>query len=204
MTPLIEVESLAAPLMRDNVDTDAIIPSREMTSVSKTGLADGLFAGWRYRGAGTREADPAFVLNDPRFAGARILVTGANFGCGSSREHAVWALAEYGFRVIIAPSFSPIFQNNCVRNGIAPVILPAEAVADLAELAARGEPIRVDLPSMAVSAAGHRWLFALEEEPRTMLMEGLDAIELTLKHASQIHGFRAADATSRPWVYLQK
>ncbi|MDZ4374483.1 MAG: 3-isopropylmalate dehydratase small subunit, partial [Phenylobacterium sp.] len=121
MDPLVTVTAVAAPLLRANVDTDAIIPSREMRTVSKTGLADGLFAGWRYTEVGGREPNPAFALNQPAYADAAILLGGPNFGCGSSREHAVWALHEFGFRAVIAPSFSPIFQNNCVRNGIAPV-----------------------------------------------------------------------------------
>jgi 3-isopropylmalate/(R)-2-methylmalate dehydratase small subunit len=202
MIPLVKLTAIAAPLPRDNVDTDAIIPSREMKSVSKTGLADGLFAGWRYTAPNGREPDPAFVLNDPRFRDARILVAGANFGCGSSREHAVWALAEYGFRVIIAPSFSPIFQGNCVRNGVAPIVLPVDTVSALADLAGNQVSIDVDLETRTVSASGERWPFPLEDEPRMMLMEGLDAIELTLKRAPEIAAFRTADARSRPWVYL--
>ncbi len=204
MTPLVRLQSRAAPLMRDNIDTDAIIPSREMKAVSKTGLADGLFAGWRYRTVGGRDPDPAFVLNDPRYANAHILVAGANFGCGSSREHAVWALAEYGLRVIIAPSFSPIFQGNCIRNGVAPVVLPADAVIALAVLVGADEAVTVDLKTMTVSAAGQEWSFALDDEARMMLMEGLDAIELTRKRQAEITAFRAADAAARPWVYLQK
>ncbi len=202
MTPLVRLRSIAAPLIRDNIDTDAIIPSREMRSVSKTGLADGLFAGWRYLTPSGRDPDPAFVLNDPRFGAARILVTGANFGCGSSREHAVWALAEYGFRVIVAPSFSPIFQGNCVRNGVAPVVLPGDAVADLGALAGAGELVAIDMDMMTISAGGRSWPFALDDEARVMLMEGLDAIELTRKRQAEIAKFRAADARRRPWVYL--
>lgn len=202
MTALVRLNSIAAPLMRDNIDTDAIIPSREMKSVSKTGLADSLFAGWRYTAPGGREPDPSFVLNDPRFRGAQILIAGANFGCGSSREHAVWALAEYGFRVIIAPSFSPIFQANCVRNGVAPVILTPDQVAILAQLAATGASITVDLATMTVAADGKTWPFALEDEPRMMLMEDLDAIELTLKDGAAIEAFRSADLKARPWIYF--
>ena len=204
MTPLVSLEARAMPLLRDNVDTDAIIPSREMKTVSKSGLADGLFAGWRYVSSTSREPDPAFVLNEPRYREAKILVTGANFGCGSSREHAVWALAEYGFRVVIAPSFSPIFRANCIRNGIAPVILPATAVETLAAAAERAETIGVDLRTMTVRAGDHEWSFELEGEARTMLMEGLDAVELTLKHRDAILNFRERDATRRPWVYLKK
>lgn len=204
MTPLIALEAKAVPLIRDNVDTDAIIPSREMKTVSKTGLSDGLFAGWRYVATNSREPNPDFVLNDARYKGAQVLISGANFGCGSSREHAVWALAEYGFRVVVAPSFSPIFRANCIRNGIAPVILPVEQVVALAAAAERGETIAVDLRAMTVGTGGHSFSFELEEEARTMLMEGLDAIELTLKRRADIMAFREADAQRRPWVYLVK
>jgi len=204
MTPLVALEAKAVPLMRDNVDTDAIIPSREMKSVSKTGLADGLFAGWRYVAQGSRTPDPAFVLNDARFVDAQILISGANFGCGSSREHAVWALAEYGFRVVVAPSFSPIFRANCVRNGIAPISLPEEAVSQLAAAAERGETIALDLHVMTIRSGAACFTFAMEDEARTMLMEGLDAIELTLKRRTEIAAFREADKVKRPWVYLKK
>lgn len=204
MTPLVALEAKAVPLMRDNVDTDAIIPSREMKSVSKTGLADGLFAGWRYVAPGSRTPDPAFVLNDPRFADAQMLISGANFGCGSSREHAVWALAEYGFRVVIAPSFSPIFRANCVRNGIAPIALDQDAAGQLAMAAERGESVALDLAALTIRAGPACFAFAMEDEARTMLMEGLDAIELTLKRRAEIAAFRHADAARRPWVYLGK
>jgi 3-isopropylmalate/(R)-2-methylmalate dehydratase small subunit len=204
MTPLVAIEAVAVPLLRDNVDTDAIIPSREMKTVSKFGLADGLFAGWRYVSTTSREPDQGFVLNDPRFRGAQILISGANFGCGSSREHAVWALAEYGFRVVIAPSFSPIFRANCIRNGIAPVMLAHAAVAELAAGAAAGDSVSVDLRSMVVRQSDKQWSFDLDDEARTMLMEGLDTIQLTLKKNTEIGRFRERDAARRPWVYLKK
>lgn len=199
MTPLVRLTAIAAPLLRENIDTDAIIPSREMTSVSKTGLAAGLFAGWRYTQVGGRDPNPDFVLNQQRYREARILLGGPNFGCGSSREHAVWALAEYGFRAIIAPSFNPIFQGNCIRNGVAPVVLPAEAIAQIAAL---DTEVTVDLATLTVSAGDASWSFSLADEPREMLMEGLDAIELTLKRRQEIAAFRTADAARRPWVYL--
>ncbi len=206
MTPLVYLDAIAIPLVRDNIDTDAIIPSREMRTVTKTGLADGLFANWRYRTLGGRDPDPDFVLNDPRYRSAHILIGGANFGCGSSREHAVWALAEYGFRAIVAPSFSPIFRANCIRNGVAPVSLPMTAVIRLAALADRADPMRleIDLAAMTLRAAGESWPFLLEPEARTMLMEGLDAIELTLKRSAEIAAFRSADAARRPWAYLKE
>ena len=193
MTPFTTLTSIAVPLLRDKVDTDIIIPSREMRSTGRTGLADGLFAPWRYLDAVTRTPDPAFVLNDPQYAGATILLGGANFGCGSSREHAVWALAEYGFRCIIAPSFAPIFRGNCIRNGILPVTLDSAVIGGLA-----GQAILVDLA--AQTADGHG--FILEREAKMMLLEGLDAIDLSLKHAGAIAAFHARDRALRPWIYL--
>ena len=198
--------AVAAPLVRANVDTDAIIPSREMKAVSKTGLAEGLFAGWRYTEIGGREPNPEFVLNRPGYAGARILLGGENFGCGSSREHAVWALAEYGFRAVIAPSFSPIFYGNCVRNGIVPVKLPADAVAALAAAVERDPahtPLTVDLVQQQVRAPdGQSYDFPIEAEAREMLLEGLDAIDLTLKQRATIEDFLARDRAARPWIYF--
>ena len=211
MEPLRVLTAVAAPLLRDNVDTDAIIPSREMKTVSKTGLADGLFAGWRYTAIGGREPEPSFVLNQPAYAGARILLGGVNFGCGSSREHAVWALHEYGIRAVIAPSFAPIFAANCIRNGLAPVRLPAEAVAALAAHVAvdpRSRPLTVDIERGEVRAAGADvagapcFPFAFDAESRDMLLEGLDAIDLTLKHRADIDAFLARDRAARPWIYL--
>ena len=198
--------AVAAPLLRDNIDTDAIIPSREMKSVSKTGLSSGLFAGWRYTAIGGREPLPGFVLNQPAYAGTRILLGGSNFGCGSSREHAVWALHEFGIRAIFAPSFSPIFFGNCVRNGIVPVRLPAEAISEIAEWVGR-DPARhqvtVDLAAQRVTtSAGAHHAFELDDEPRAMLLEGLDAIDLTLNQLPAIAAFRERDQRERPWIYL--
>jgi 3-isopropylmalate/(R)-2-methylmalate dehydratase small subunit len=197
---------VAAPLIRANVDTDAIIPSREMKSVSKQGLAEGLFAGWRYTAIGNREPEPTFVLNRPEYAGASILLAGENFGCGSSREHAVWALLEYGMRAVLAPSFAPIFRMNCVRNGILPVRLPAEAIASLAASVAsdpQARRVTVDLLRRTVTGPdGLEHAFDIEPESREMLLEGLDAIDLTLKLAPAIDAFVASDRAARPWIYL--
>jgi len=207
MQPFTRLTAVAAPLLRANVDTDAIIPSREMKAVSKTGLAEGLFAGWRYKEIGSREPDPDFVLNQPAYAKARILLGGENFGCGSSREHAVWALAEYGIRAIVAPFFSPIFYNNCVRNGILPVRLPAPDIAALATDIApdpAGRPVSIDLESCELHAPGGAvQRFDIEPEAREMLLEGLDAIDLTMKHRSDIEAFWRADHATRPWIYLE-
>ena len=197
---------IAAPLLRINIDTDAIIPSREMKRVSKDGLAEGLFAGWRYLPGTQRSPDPSFVLNQPAYAGTSILLAGNNFGCGSSREHAVWALKEYGIRAIVAPGFGAIFHSNCVRNGLLPVALPMETVQALAEDCAAAPATRqmtIDLERLEVaSPSGECYGFTLGSEPRQMLLEGLDPIALTLKLASSIDAFQGADRSRRPWVHF--
>ena len=196
---------IAAPLLRINVDTDAIIPSREMKTVGKRGLADGLFAGWRYSNQQGREPDPDFVLNQPQYQGATILLSGANFGCGSSREHAVWALAEYGFRCVIAPSFGSIFFNNCVRNGLLPIVLDDATIQALAQQV-QADPanaqLLVDLRARTVTAPdGTQHAFDLQDLHRTMLLEGLHPIGLTLRVAEHIDSFIKHDHGQRPWVY---
>jgi 3-isopropylmalate/(R)-2-methylmalate dehydratase small subunit len=193
MMPFTTLTSVVAPLMRHNIDTDTIIPSREMKSTGKTGLADGLFAPWRYTDAEARSENPDFILNQPEYRTAQILASGANFGCGSSREHAVWALAEYGIRCVIAESFAPIFSNNCIRNGLAPIVLPRTVIRTLA-----GGTATVDLAAQTVN--GHR--FDVDAEARMMLLEGLDAIDLTLKHRDAIAAWQANDRAKRPWTYL--
>lgn len=198
---------VAAALLRSNVDTDAIIPSREMKTVAKTGLSAGLFAGWRYLDAATRTPDPAFVLNRPEQRDSSILLSGLNFGCGSSREHAVWALQEYGIRAIIAPSFGAIFAGNCVRNGILPVVLGEAQIAELAKRVAcdpQQQRLGVDLQQCVVlDPAGNRYPFQLAASQREMLLKGLDPIALTLESSAQIEAFQGRDRVSRPWIYLE-
>lgn len=207
MQPFNTLTSVAAPLLRENIDTDAIIPSREMTSVSKTGLADGLFAGWRYLGTAIRgrDPDPAFVLNQAAYTGAQILLAGANFGCGSSREHAAWALAEYGIRAIIAPSFNPIFRGNCVRTGIVPAVLEAPVIAALAEAVApdpRTRRITIELAVQTITGPdGVPHAFEIAEEAKQMLLHALNAIDLTLELSADIAAFVARDRVARGWVY---
>ncbi len=202
MKPFTRITAVAAPLDRDNVDTDAIIPSREMRTVSKEGLADGLFAGWRYAAIGTREPEPQFVLNRPLYAGAEILVTGANFGCGSSREHAVWALAEYGFRAVLAPSFNPIFQGNCIANGVVPVVLERAAIEQILAAVATTPHVTVDLEAQRVALpGGPSWRFEIDADARDALLAGRDPIAQTLQLAEAIRAFRAWDAGERPWAY---
>ncbi len=198
--------AIAAPLLRINIDTDAIIPSREMKKVAKTGLAEGLFAGWRYRAPGSREENPDFVLNQEPYRRAKILLSGTNFGCGSSREHAVWALYEWGIRAVIAPGFGAIFQGNCVRNGILPVVLDNDLVEQIAG-AVQADPARnlltVDLTSCTVTAPGGAvHSFRIAPADREMLLEGLDAITLTMKRDDEILAFQARDRLRRPWIYL--
>jgi 3-isopropylmalate/(R)-2-methylmalate dehydratase small subunit len=195
--PFTTLSSVAAPMIEDNIDTDIIIPSREMKSTGKTGLAQGLFAGRRYLPGG-RAPDPAFVLNQPAFEAAEILLAGDNFGCGSSREHAVWALAEHGIRAVIAPSFSPIFAGNAIRGGVLPLVLPHDAVAALAGAG----PVSIDLPAQTVRAGDLAFGFAIDAEAKAMLIGGLDAIDLTLQHGDAIAAWQARNRVARPWVYL--
>lgn len=205
MEKFTRLTAIAAPLLRINVDTDAIIPSREMKKVSKVGLKDGLFAGWRYRDPVARSEDPDFVLNRPPYRDARILLTGLNFGCGSSREHAVWALHEWGIRCIIAPSFGAIFYGNCVRNGILPIVLDAARVEALAAQVERApaQPLTVDLVAGTITMPDDSSVgFDVPPADREMLLEGLDAIAVTLKRSAGIDAFQAADRARRPWIYL--
>ncbi len=197
-------EGIAVPLFIDNVNTDQIIPSREMKRVSKEGLSDGLFANLRYSDAaeGGRTPNRQFVLNHPHYAEASILVSGGNFGCGSSREHAVWALHEYGFRVIIAESFGSIFFENCIANGILPVALEREHIQRLVE-AAESEPqnLVIDLHEKAVETSSGRLSFELEEAKRELLIAGLKPIDVVMKHSKEIDRFVTRDHKRRPWVY---
>jgi len=206
MEKFIELTAIAAPLLRINVDTDAIIPSREMKRVSKEGLSDGLFAGWRYTEPGGREENPEFILNREPYRRAQILLSGANFGCGSSREHAVWALAEWGIRCIIAPSFGTIFYGNCVRNGILPVALDEDrivGIAALAEADPTANTLSVNLATGTVTEAdGTTHPFDIAAGDREMLMEGLDAIAATMQRDDEILAFQARDRIRRSWVYF--
>jgi len=195
MNPFRIHTGLAAPLDRPNVDTDQIIPKQFLKRVERTGFGKFLFFDWRFLPEG--QPNPDFSLNDPRYRGASILIAGKNFGCGSSREHAPWALADYGFRAIIAPSFADIFANNCMKNGMLPATLSEEEVAELTRRAANAEryDVTVDLEKKIVSDAhGFAAAFQIGDFQRYCLLEGLDDIGLTLKHASDI----AAYETQRP------
>ena len=201
-----QLTGIAAPLVRNNVDTDAIIPSVEMKRVSKHGLSDGLFASWRYLDRSARKEDPGFVLNRPEYHGATILLSGLNFGCGSSREHAVWALDEFGIRSIIAVSFGAIFRSNCIANGLLPICLPPQVIATLAgfvEQDPRNNRLRIDLVARSVTADPTRvFAFEIADSEAQMLLEGADPVALTLRLEQRIEAFEETDRKRRPWVYL--
>jgi len=190
MNPFRTHTGLVAPLVRGDVDTDQIIPKQFLKRIERTGFGEFLFYDWRYRPNG--ELNDKFVLNEARYRGASILVTGKNFGCGSSREHAPWALADYGFRAIIAPSFADIFANNCLKNGLLPVVLTEPQVAELSRRAGEVEAyqLTVDLQRrIAEDKQGFFATFAIDDFHRHCLLEGLDDIGLTLQHEGEIVGY---------------
>ena len=210
MEPFRTHTGLVAPLDRANVDTDQIIPKQFLKSIRRTGFGANLFDEWRYLDRGEpgqdhsrRPLNPDFVLNQPRYAGASILLARRNFGCGSSREHAPWAIGEYGFRAVIAPSFADIFFNNCFKNGLLPIALP-EATLDVlfAEaLAHPGYQLAVDLASQTVTTpAGAVHRFDVDAFRKECLLNGWDDIGLTLRHAEKIRAFEAARLASKPWL----
>jgi 3-isopropylmalate/(R)-2-methylmalate dehydratase small subunit len=191
------LEGLVAPLDRANVDTDQIIAKEHLKSIKRTGFKDALFGEWRH--------DPNFVLNQPRYKGASILLARENFGCGSSREHAPWALLEWGFRSIIAPSFADIFYNNCFKNGMLPVVLAESEVDRLFHECAAfpGFRLRVDLQAQTVSTLdrSQSMHFEVDEFRKYCLLNGLDEIGLTLRHADKIRAFEAERKAQYPWYF---
>jgi 3-isopropylmalate/(R)-2-methylmalate dehydratase small subunit len=194
MQPFRNHTGVAVPLERVNVDTDQIIPKQFLKRIERTGYENFLFFDWRYTAAGS--PDPAFVLNETKYAGATILIAGANFGCGSSREHAVWALRDYGFHAIIAPSFADIFATNCTKNGIPTIQLHESAVSELMRRAKHGRRITVDLENTRVSDEhGFSAPFEIDEFRRHCLLEGLDEIALTLQHEREISGYENRTAS---------
>lgn len=198
MLPFRLQTGILAPLDRPNVDTDQIIPKQFLKRIERTGFGEFLFYDWRY--AAGDERDSSFMLNNERYAGATILVTGRNFGCGSSREHAPWALLDYGFRAIIAPSFADIFANNCMKNGVVPVVLKEDEVAELMRRAQTLESYRitVDLERCLVTdAQGFSASFEMDDFRRRCLLEGLDDIGLTLQDEPQISAYEARRAKWR-------
>lgn len=201
MDALTIVRGVAAPMLQVNVDTDQIAPGHAIMKMEKAGAGVGLFANWRYRE--DQSENPDFVLNQPPFRHASFLVAGANFGCGSSREFAAWALRDFGIRAVIAPSFGAIFASNCYINGILPLSLPERIVAEIgAEISETVNEMTIDLiATEVVSPAGHRHRFEVPELQREMLLEGLDAVGLTLRHADLIAEFQKSDRDRRPWIY---
>ena len=193
MQPLTRVEGRAIPLGLKNVDTDIIIPAKWLKTISREGLGVGAFE--------TLRAEPGNVIDDPAYAGAPVLIAGDNFGCGSSREHAAWALGDLGIRVVIAPSFSDIFSGNAVKNGILPVVLPQAAVDRLLEVAREGQPISVDLEHQTVTTPYQdRFTFNLDPFRRECLLGGLDEVGLTMARGEAIGTFEAARISGQPWL----
>ena len=205
--------AIVAPLDRSNVDTDAIIPKQFLKSIKRTGFGPNLFDEWRYLDHGEpgmdnsqRPINPDFVLNLPRYMNAKILLARDNFGCGSSREHAPWALLDYGFRVIIAPSFADIFYNNCFKNGILPIVLDGEVIERLfrAVEAEEGYQLTVDLEQQTISTAdGESIPFEIDAYRKQRLLEGLDDIGLTLQHADEIRAYEEKQRQQRPWLFAR-
>jgi len=206
------IESVVCPLDRSNVDTDAIIPKQFLKSIRRSGFGPYLFDEWRYLDHGEpgmdctpRPLNPDFILNDPRYLGARILLARDNFGCGSSREHAPWALLDQGFRVIIAPSFADIFFNNCFKNGILPIVLPGSEVDELFRLATAEDPLTlsVDLQAREILLPDQRRLgFEVDDFRRHCLLEGLDDIGLTLEHLDDIRSYEERHRRQAPWLFV--
>ncbi len=205
------VSGIAAPLRRTNVDTDAVIPKQYLKSIERTGFGGYLFDDWRYLDPGdlsvdvaSRRENPEFVLNQDRYRKAAVLLAYENFGCGSSREHAVWAMLDYGIRVVIAPSFADIFYNNCFKNGLLPIVLDKETVISLCDQAetAATPAMQVDLSAQTiVSPAGETLSFDIDAFRKETLLKGLDDIGLTLQHADAIRAYEARRRQEAPWLF---
>ncbi|MEI2677655.1 MAG: 3-isopropylmalate dehydratase small subunit [Burkholderiaceae bacterium] len=210
MNPFRVHQGLVAPMDRENVDTDAIIPKQFLKSIKKSGFGINLFDEWRYLDAGfpgqdpaSRRPNPDFVLNQPRYRGASVLIARKNFGCGSSREHAPWALDQYGFRVVIAPSFADIFFDNCFKNGLLPIVLPESQVASLFDEVAAfvGYQLTVDLErQVIIKADGTELPFEVQAFRKYCLLNGFDDIGLTLRHADKIKAYEAERLLKKPWL----
>ncbi len=211
MKPLNQHQGIVAPMDRANVDTDAIIPKQFLKSIKRSGFGPHLFDAWRYEDEGQPGVDCSerplkkdFVLNLPRYKGASILVARRNFGCGSSREHAPWALEDYGFRVVIAPSYADIFFNNCFKNGVLPIVLSEDDVEQVFQLIAANEgfQLKVDLPAQTVSSLDGKFSRKFDVEPfrKHCLINGLDDIGLTLQHADKIKSYETKRIADKPWL----
>lgn len=207
MEKFVRISARAAPLLRSNVDTDAISPGDRLMRVKKIGFADALFANWRMQrlDSGISRKNPDFILNQKPYDEAKILLSGPNFGCGSSRENAVWALRDWGFKTVIAPSFGAIFIANCFKNGLLAVTLPFDEIQEIAnqvfESKGNGK-VTVDLKQRLIEAPdGSRYHFVISDYQRQVLLDGLDPISAALLYRKEIDDFQRGDAAHRPWVY---
>ncbi|MQU08154.1 3-isopropylmalate dehydratase small subunit [Pseudomonas helleri] len=207
------LDSIVVPLDRRDVDTDAIIPKQFMKSIRRTGFGQHLFDNWRYLNEGqlgedcsTRPLNTNFALNQPQFQGAKILLCRDNFGCGSSREHAVWALKGYGIRALVGTTFADIFENNCLNNGLLPVKLSPEVIEDLFIRIAQNHHLRlsIDLHDQTLSHDATIWSFEIDPNSRKRLLFGLDSIGETLKNSSKIRAYEARESEITPWLYTEK
>ena len=211
MKAFTKITAIVAPLDRSNVDTDAIIPKQFLKSIKRSGFGPNAFDEWRYLDHGEpgmdnskRPLNPDFSLNQPRYQGAKILLTRKNFGCGSSREHAPWALDDYGFRAVIAPSFADIFFNNCYKNGLLPIVFTEEQVDQLFKEveANEGYQLSIDLAEQTLTTpSGETFTFDITEHRKHCLLNGLDEIGLTLQHADEIRDFEEKRRQSQPWLF---
>ncbi|XXQ68783.1 3-isopropylmalate dehydratase small subunit [Neisseriaceae bacterium B1] len=211
MKAFTKITAMVAPMDRSNVDTDAIIPKQFLKSIKRSGFGPNAFDEWRYLDHGEpgmdnskRPLNPDFELNQPRYQGAQILLTRKNFGCGSSREHAPWALDDYGFRAVIAPSFADIFFNNCYKNGLLPIVLTEEQVEKLFQetFANEGYQLSIDLAKQELTTpSGEVFTFDITEHRKHCLLNGLDEIGLTLQHADEIKAFEAKRKAEQPWLF---
>ena len=203
MNPVKIISGIAAPFLRINVDTDAIIPSREMKAVSKKGLSEGLFSEWRYTSVSERKPNDDFILNKSPYNQSAILLTGDNFGCGSSREHAVWALQEWGIKAIIGTTFGSIFYGNCIRNGLLPIELRSDdlqKLIDYVEEDPKSNQIVIALETLSINFGSSEIVFDFDKKYQTLLLEGLDEIQQTQKLNSKISSFEEKHRKLNPWL----
>ena len=203
MNPVKIISGIAAPLLRINVDTDAIIPSREIKAVSKKGLSKGLFSEWRYTSISDRKPNDEFILNREPYNRSAILLTGDNFGCGSSREHAVWALQEWGIKALIGTTFGSIFYGNCIRNGLLPIKLSSNDIQRLIQHVEKdpvSNQVVIDLEKLSINFGTSEIVFDFDKKYQTLLLEGLDEIQQTLKLDNEISSFEEKHLERNPWL----
>ena len=203
MNPVKIISGIAAPLLRINVDTDAIIPSREIKAVSKKGLSEGLFSEWRYTSISDRKPNDEFILNREPYNRSAILLTGDNFGCGSSREHAVWALQEWGIKALIGTTFGSIFYGNCIRNGLLPIKLSSNDIQRMIQHVEKdpvSNQVVIDIEKLSINFGSSEIVFDFDKKYQTLLLEGLDEIQQTLKLDNEISSFEEKHLERNPWL----